>query len=251
MKNQSGSTRRAGIGEEGTVLVGDTATARAQRREEAGRNPPASLASQPPIFHRCLPSAKPNQKAESKGAQAKASYSGHRAGHGRADMYVGDTRGNQRPSGSEDTYHTQHLHTKPQNHRLGTRLQDSPSSPAHSCLPHPPVPTSTALVCAGGKRRCPPCPRPPGKGDGERGFILTRSDRQPAELYSQAGLAPPSARSPVIKVITFLSLLLAHCPSTTQHISPTPDCQLFAWSLPTNAASPWQGLSPETCWQMY
>ena len=150
---------------------------------------------------------------------------------------------------------TWHLGTETQNHRLGAQMQDSPRSPAHSCPPRSPVLTGTPLVCPGETAckaeapGCPPCPRPPGKGDGEGGYLLTLSNPQPTEPYSQAGLALHSARSPVIKVITNLFLLLAHCPQ--QRSIPTPT--LTASSLPGlnhKHGVPKQGLSPEACWQM-
>ena len=273
---------------------------------ESGRTHPPSLSLSTPQSSTGACFGQTQPESRNPRAQAKRSYSTHRVGHRRAEMCVGDTRGN--PEGREADRDPAEQSSSLQpfwHHRQASRkkifsqtrgwgwfhddslyfnyyyisstsdhqaLDPGVGDPwvrgysSHMALPHQdPEPqawcttarftllTSSQLsstfscpqwhsfgvsrgtACKGEAIGCPPCPRPPGKGDGEGGYLLTLSNPQPTEPCSQVGLALHSARSPVIKVITDLFLLLAHCPPTTQHFPPPP---LTASSLP--------GLNPQT-----
>lgn len=160
-------------------------------------------------------------------------------------------RGSQRPSGTEDTTYTPRART------LGLAHDSKTWAPTHHLIAvvRSLLSPSAQPWCvqgelpAQGKPRCPPCPRPQGKGESESEVLLTGSNSQPTETYSQAGPASHSASSPVINQLHFFSSSWHTAPNNTA-LPPTPSCQVFS-ALPTNAASPWQGLSPEARWQMY
>lgn len=153
----------------------------------------------PSSFPRMPPFGQTQRQAESQGAQAKLSFSGH----GRTETGVRSTSGN--PKGTErqsetqrDSGHLSHMVTYTPKSRT-TQLQDSAPTPTSRLSSGSPVPIGTGMCVLGGPAAkgqpgYPPyfwaCPRPPGKGRQQRGgfpsyYGQTLSPQSPGARPSQ------------------------------------------------------------------